>query len=115
MGISTSGPLGQGAEDPVRLLPAGRVHRHVDVVALHELLSERLERVARHQDVVLADRKGDVHDLVLLLLGDRHPFHRQVLEPDERRELAAEDRLVEVERLLSVPCEVEVRVHLRHV
>jgi hypothetical protein len=43
-----------------------------------------------------------------------HAFHGEVLEADQRGELAAEDRPVEVERFLGVTGEVEVAVQCCH-
>jgi hypothetical protein len=68
---------------------------------------QRLEGVAGHQYVVVADGQGDVHRPVLVLLGDVDAFHRHIAKADVRAELAAEHRPVELKRFLGVAGEVQ--------
>jgi hypothetical protein len=106
---------GKAVEELIRLLLTVGFEREAGPIPVDYFLPLRFEHVGRHQNISLADRQGNVHELILV--GGRNlaiARARHVLEAGDVRKLAAKNGFVEVECFFRVVLKVDIWVECCH-
>ena len=108
-------PVAQFLKQIVGLFLGGGTDGQADIIAHHNLGAKTLIAITPHQDTVVPQWQGDMHDLVhLVLWNDKALIGRNIREPSNVGEFPSKDRSVLVVRFFTIPLKSQVRIQFFH-
>lgn len=93
-----------------------RIHLHGDpeIIADHQFLIGRSERITRHQNMVAGNRQGNMHDLELVF-GRHFIAAGDIPVAHHRAEFTSENGAIKIECLFGIAIEIQIGVQSCHV